>query len=129
MPWKPEEKDAVVKALAVVCEITNTQMSDAAITFMLDHLGQHPAPRVLTALKLCVTTCRGRLTIADIEECITDAVEEERNLLAEANTKRLFAQWDAEREHIKQLRASGFNPPTWEEIMKANALAKKTGAP
>lgn len=72
MPWKPEEKDSVVKALAVVCELTGTQFSAAAQAVILRQLGTYQPKQVIAALERCSVECRGRLSLADVVSRLDD---------------------------------------------------------
>jgi hypothetical protein len=66
--WEPSERDAVVKALAVTSEITGTNLSEAAVAFMLQELSARPASRVVEAIRGCARECKGRLTLGDVIE-------------------------------------------------------------
>lgn len=66
MPWAPSEKDEVVKALAVACEVTGTTLTDAGRMFMLSELERHPAFSVVKAIKEAARECKSRIRLADI---------------------------------------------------------------
>lgn len=68
----PEERNAVVKALAVVCEITGTSLSEAAQSLMVKHLTGYPAPMVLGSLHRCAAECKFKLTLADVISRLDD---------------------------------------------------------
>ena len=59
-------KDQIVEALAVVAELTGTELSQAAMRVMVEDLAVHPTGDVLTALDRCRRECRHRLTLADV---------------------------------------------------------------
>lgn len=70
--WNSEQHDQIVKTLAVVCEVTGTQVSPAAAQLMVHRLDAYPAFAVLAALKRCADECKYRLSLADIIERIDD---------------------------------------------------------
>lgn len=72
MPWDSGQHDAIVKTLAVVCEVTGTQHSSAAQDLILRQLGNYPAKAVLLALEKCAIECRFKLTLADIVTRLVD---------------------------------------------------------
>lgn len=55
-----------IKALAIVCELTGTELSKAALHVMASDLAEYPEPQVLGALQRCRRELRGRLTLADV---------------------------------------------------------------
>ena len=65
--------EKIIKAIAVTAELTNTQLSAAAMGVMGDDLAAYPLPAVLHALTRCRKELRGRLTLADVlsrlDEC------------------------------------------------------------
>lgn len=63
---RAEDHNSIVKALAIVCEITGTNLSEAAQLLMIKQLGNYPAPMVLAALHRCAAECKFRLTLADV---------------------------------------------------------------
>ena len=63
---------AVLKAIAVTCELTSTNLSEAAIRLMVDSLSEYPETQVLGALRKCCKELRSRLTLADILTRIED---------------------------------------------------------
>lgn len=58
----------VQNELSVTLEVTNTNISAAAMRVILHELAEHPEDDVLAALKACRTQCKGRLSLADILE-------------------------------------------------------------
>lgn len=72
MPWESKEKDAVVKAVAIVCELTGTQFSEAAQLVMLRQLAVYPSRQVLAAIERCAVEVKGRLTLPDIVQRLDD---------------------------------------------------------
>lgn len=56
----------VIKGLAVVCELTGTELSKAALSVMAEDLSMYPEPQVLGALQRCRRELRGRLTLAEV---------------------------------------------------------------
>jgi hypothetical protein len=68
----PEERNSVVKALAVVCEITGTSLSEAAQALVVKSLCAYPAPMVLQALTRCAQECKFKLTLADVISRLDD---------------------------------------------------------
>jgi hypothetical protein len=71
MPWSVSERDEIVKALAVTCEVTGTSLSGPAKTFMLVQLEAHPAADVLRGLLRCAHEVKGRLALADVVKAIS----------------------------------------------------------
>lgn len=57
---------ALVKALAVTCELTGTTMTEAAAEVMVEDLKLYPEQQVLKALHRCRRELRGHLTLHDI---------------------------------------------------------------
>lgn len=72
MAWDETQHDAIVKTLAVVCEVTGTEHSQAAKELIVKQLSQYPAKSVLLALERCAIDCRHRLTLADIVQRLVD---------------------------------------------------------
>lgn len=62
----------VIKALAVVCELTGTELSKPALGVMAGDLSAYPEQRVLQALQRCRMELKGRLTLADVIARIDD---------------------------------------------------------
>lgn len=62
----------VLKALAVVCEITGTKLSEAAQLAFAKTLGEYDPALVVKALERCGAECKGRLTPADVISRIDD---------------------------------------------------------
>lgn len=85
MPWSKNERDEVVKGLAVVCEVTGTSLSGPARTFMLGELDGYPAKDVLLGLRKCARECKGRLALGDVVKAI-EAVD--RKALSDARAAR-----------------------------------------
>lgn len=122
MPWSEEEHDAIVKMLAIVCEVTGTTLSGPAKMLILAKLGTYRAPGVLRALDMASTTCKYRLTLADICEHLSNAplppASEVKALpppspQLEANKKRL----NAVLARISgELTEAERNPVPWNEV-------------
>lgn len=72
MSWSVEEKDAVVKALTVVCETTQTVWTQATQDVVLKKLGAYSAQQVIAALDLCLNQVKFKLNYADIASRIDD---------------------------------------------------------
>lgn len=70
MPWSASERDEVLKGLAVVCEVTGTQLSGPAKTFMLGELETYSAGEVLRGLDRCAREVKGRLALSDIVRAV-----------------------------------------------------------
>ncbi|MDH4172195.1 MAG: hypothetical protein OEW90_01020 [Betaproteobacteria bacterium] len=62
----------LLQALAVTCELTNTQISTAAAQVMASDLSKYPEDQVLAALVRCRRELKGRLTIADVLQRLQD---------------------------------------------------------
>lgn len=58
--------EAVLKAIAVTCELTGTNLSEAAARVLASDLLAYPEGQVLKALNRCRKELKGRLTIADV---------------------------------------------------------------
>lgn len=63
---------AMLEALAVTAELTNTQLSTAAARVMASDLLPYPEDQVLGALARCRKELRGKLTVADIIQRLDD---------------------------------------------------------
>lgn len=70
--WTESERAEVIKMLAVVCEVTNTDLSQPAKVFVLEQLASRPARQVLKALSVCSHECKFKLTLADIVSRLDD---------------------------------------------------------
>jgi hypothetical protein len=108
MRWADSDYQAVVKTLAVVCEVTGAEFSDAAKKLILDHLQGYSPNAVMRALNRCAVTCKHRLTLADVVE----QVESQRYAIPDAKaTRRMLDErdraWKTEKrlggEDVKQL--------------------------
>lgn len=76
--WKspvqtPEQRNEIVRALAVVCELTDTRFSEPAIGVIVRKLSVYPHDAVLRGLMRSAEDCgtgeyRRRLTLADLLE-------------------------------------------------------------
>lgn len=64
--------EALIKAIAVTAELTNTQLSAPAARVMADDLARYPEHQVIEALTRCRRELKGRLTIADVLTRIDD---------------------------------------------------------
>jgi hypothetical protein len=63
---------AVIEALAVTAELTNTQLSPAAARVMAADLAPYPDAQVLGALSRCRKELKGKLTVADVVSRLDD---------------------------------------------------------
>jgi hypothetical protein len=81
----PEERNSVVKALAIACEVTGTSLSDPAKSFILSELESRSASDVLVGLRRCARECKGRLSLAEILKAI-DHVD--RKLISDERAAR-----------------------------------------
>lgn len=72
MSWSTEDKDAVVKALTVVCEVTQTIWTQASQDAVLKKLGAYSARQVVDALEACLSQVKFKLSYADIASRIDD---------------------------------------------------------
>lgn len=63
---------ALLEAIAVTAELTNTQLSEVAAKVMASDFGQYPEQQVLGALTRCRRELKGRLTIADVMTRLED---------------------------------------------------------
>ena len=61
-------KNRIAEAVAVVAELTGTELSTAAMRVMVEDLAEYPTTDVLAALQRCRRECRHRLTLADALE-------------------------------------------------------------
>lgn len=66
MAWTDEETTEILKALAVACELTGTTYSEPARKLILEELQAYPAGRVSTALRQCLKSCNGKLTLGAV---------------------------------------------------------------
>lgn len=57
---------ALLQAIAVTAELTQTSLSTAAARVMAEDLARYPEAQVLAALTRCRRELKGRLTIADV---------------------------------------------------------------
>jgi hypothetical protein len=64
--------DALLDAIAVTAELTQTQLSKGAARVMAEDLARYPEHQVLEALTRCRRELKGRLTIADVLTRIDD---------------------------------------------------------
>lgn len=63
-------KIEIAKALAVLCELTGTELSSTAMDMMVNDLLEYPLGNVMKALERCRKELKGRLTLAAIIDCI-----------------------------------------------------------
>lgn len=70
--WTDEQKDMILKAITVICEMTDTQWSVAATKMAIADLSVYPFEPVKIALQRVRRECRGRLTLAAILDCLDD---------------------------------------------------------
>lgn len=64
--------EKVIEAVAVVCELTDTDLSKGALTVMCADLSLYPEAQVLGALQRCRRELKGKLTLAAVLERIED---------------------------------------------------------
>lgn len=64
--------EQIAQLLAVVCELTNTRLSDGAMEMIVDELSTHRERAVLAALHRCASELRGVVTLAAILDRIDD---------------------------------------------------------
>lgn len=93
MAWSDEEHDEVLKALAVVCEVTGCNFSTPAKQFLIAELESYPAMEVLVALRRCAREVTSKLALAHVIE----RIEEER----ETNKNRRLARSSAEETQLR----------------------------
>lgn len=62
----------IIQTLGIVAEVVGHELSAAAARLMVESLSRWPDDLVLAALRRCARECRGRLTLADIEDRIDD---------------------------------------------------------
>lgn len=72
MAWNEQQHNSAVKTMAVVCEVTGSQLSDAAIAMIVRQLQRYPFEAVIRSLERCANECKRGLTLADIVERIDD---------------------------------------------------------
>ena len=70
--WTDEQKDQIAKAITIICEMTDTQWSVAAVKMALVDLGQYPFEAVKSALQRVRREHKGRLTLAAILDFLDD---------------------------------------------------------
>lgn len=115
MAWSESEHDDVVKALAVVCEVTGAHFSNPARQFLVRELENYDCGEVLVALRRCAREVTRQLALAHIIERIeeerekgnarrraADSIEETR-LRSEALAARI--PWELGKEKVKELLA------------------------
>lgn len=66
------DRDPVLEALTVACELTGTQVSPAALAVWARDLDAYPLAWVLPALDRCRREVRGRITPADVLTRLAD---------------------------------------------------------
>jgi hypothetical protein len=72
MPQSKEEAKALLEAIGVCCELTGTQISEAAARVLANDLAEYPHQQVMGALATCRRELTGRLTLGAIVERLTD---------------------------------------------------------
>lgn len=70
--WTEKQHNQAVKTMAVVCEVTGSQLSEAAIAMVVRQVQRYPFDAVIRALERCANECKRGLTLADIVERIDD---------------------------------------------------------
>jgi hypothetical protein len=69
---KNQASSELLKAIAVCCRITGTDLPQDAVIVMADDLARYPQDQVLGALTRCRREVRYRLTLADVIERLAD---------------------------------------------------------
>lgn len=64
--------EAVLKAIAVTCELTGTNLSEGAARVLANDLTAYPEAQILGALSRCRKELKGRLTVADVISRLDD---------------------------------------------------------
>ena len=64
--------EALLQAIAVTAELTNTQLSTVAARVMAEDLARYPQNQILDALTRCRREIKGKLTIHDVLSRIED---------------------------------------------------------
>lgn len=64
--------ERLIKAIAVTCELTGTDITTEAARVMVSDLSVYPEDQVLNALVKCRRELKGRLTIADVISRLDD---------------------------------------------------------
>jgi hypothetical protein len=72
MTWTATQTNQVLKTIAIVCEVTASTLSEAAIRMIVRQLQRFPQPQVIKALERCANECKRGLTLADIVERVDD---------------------------------------------------------
>lgn len=126
MAWSDEQHEEVLKALAVVCEVTGCNFSNPAKQFLLSELETYSALEVLVALKRCAREVTHKLALAHVIERIEEEREKnkaKRRALDSAEETRLRiaaldAQipWEIGKEKVREmLEKIGKGLPTHDE--------------
>lgn len=138
MPWNASERDEIVKALAVVCELTGADFSQPARQYFLQELGGYGAADVLPALKACARECKRKLSLADVIEKIEEKREKDKAasywaMLSDESDLRRRAltagiPWESGKERVREmLKNLGALPPhdPAKDAARARSLAKE----
>lgn len=108
-----EQRNQVVKMLAIACELTGTNLSEAAAKFMVEELSGEPFQMVIRALQRCSRECRNRITLSEVmarieEERERDGADRRAALMRDETQLRLRAleagiPWEAGKEEVRRL--------------------------
>lgn len=98
-----DPSEALLKAIAVTCELTGTVVSKAAARVLANDLAAYPEKMVMGALDRCRKELRGRLTIADVVARLEDGrpgPEEAWSIVLPAlEDERVTVVWTDEMAH------------------------------
>lgn len=113
MAWSEAEHDEVVKALAVVCEVTGANYSNPARQFLVRELEPYEPQEVIQALRRCAREVTYKLALAHIIERIEEERENSkahRRALASAEETQLRIAaleqripWELGRDKVREL--------------------------
>lgn len=67
-----QEKEKLMEALTVACEICGTQYSQQAVKVIIKQLSNYEFKQVHSAIERCMNEISGRLTLAEIKKRIDD---------------------------------------------------------
>lgn len=70
--WTDEQRDQIAKVITIICEMTDTQWSVAAVKTAIVELSVYPFERAKEALQRVRREHKGRLTLAAILDCLDD---------------------------------------------------------
>lgn len=111
MKWSSEEKAKFMRKIVLACEVTNTQFSDEAKTFIRRTLEELPAADVMNALDRCIREVHGRMSLADILDRVEEASDGRESERMLESTQRFLSEQDRVSAEIDRQKAAGFRPP------------------